>query len=531
MTKQKRGPRRPDARGAAEELPPYRAQLATPVDTAPDGDDWLHELKYDGHRLGCIGVNGEVRLESRRGNDWTSSFPEVVNAARALPVARALLDGQVAALLPDGRTSRKLLQSSFGARIRPTLVYFVFDLLHLNGKNISHLPLEERKSVLATLLAPLGPKHTLRYSEHVIGAGPRVLKQACALGVEGVVSKRRTAPYRAGRNDAWLETKCSRRQELELGGFRGSREGARASGERVMVAGVAVSSPERVLYPALGLTKLALVQFYAEHAEHILPHVRGRPLTLVRCEGGVSEEGALRTQCKFLRHTSGWHRWVPEYVPRVQLAEQRKVGEYLVIDSPRALLAILNGDIIELHAWNATTDALEQPDRLVFDLDPGVDVPFRAVVAAAVLVRKRLLGLGLESWVKTTGGRGLHVVVPLTPSADWQTCFAFSARVAAALAREHTRELTTTFARQGRHGKILIDYKRNHRGAVAVAAYSTRARPNGSLSIPLTWRELARERAPDRYTLTNLRARLRRLRQDPWHDYWACAQKLSAADV
>jgi bifunctional non-homologous end joining protein LigD len=304
----------------------------------------------------------------------------------------------------------------------------------------------------------------------------------------------------------------------------GGRAPAKASSRYVMI-----TTPERVLYPKLGLRKRDLVQFYADIADWILPHVRGRPLTLVRCEHGASKPDALRSECQFLRHTSGWHRWVPASVHREQIPEQQKCGEYLVIQSAADLLAIVNGDILELHVWNATIDHLEQPDRLVFDLDPAPDVPWSDVIAAALFVRIRLRDLGLESFVKTTGGKGLHVTVPLRPEQGWDACFAFARRFAQGLARAVPDTFTATFARGARRAKVLVDYKRNHRAAVAVAAFSTRARPEATVSVPLSWDELPREPKPDRWTVRNLREHLQTRGADPWEEYWRCSQSLARA--
>jgi bifunctional non-homologous end joining protein LigD len=295
-----------------------------------------------------------------------------------------------------------------------------------------------------------------------------------------------------------------------------------------VIRGVTISTPDRVLYPTISFTKRDLVELYADISTWILPHVKGRPLTMVRCEPGVSRPDALRTECKFLRHSSGWHRWVPKSVHRELIAEQQKRGEYLVIQSESDLLAILNGDIVELHTWNATIDALEEPDRIVFDLDPGIGVTWSDVGAAARLLRARLRDRSLESWVKTTGGKGLHVCVPLAPAHSWDACFGLSRNIAEALVRAAPATFTTTYGKAARRNKILIDYKRNHRAAVTASAFSTRARPNGPVSVPISWEELSAETSPDRWTVLNLRERLRTLARDPWSDYWSCRQSFAA---
>ncbi len=622
----------------ASRLPQYRAQLATLVDSAPEGDAWWHELKYDGYRIGCAIDHGQVRLESRRGNEWTAKLPEVCEAARALPVKSALFDGEVAIVAEGGQTSFQALQNAFSGASRHGLTYFVFDLLHLDGRDLGSLPLHERKAALEKLLKRAGAKSLFKYSTHVEGNGPLVLRRACELGAEGIVSKRKDQPYRPGRNEGWLKSKCIKRQEFVVGGFtdpegarqgigsllighydagrlvfagkvgtgrgftadytaklrrdletieqkacpftppppnpvtreahwvrperiaevaftewtgggsvrhaslQGLREDKRArdvrretpehvhpaAGDENRVAGVTITSPERIVYPALELTKQDMAEYYAAVAERLLPYVAGRPLTLVRCDKGVKSEDAWRGECKFLRHESGYHRWASPAIQRVQIREQKKLGEYLVIDSVEGLLGLVQGDILELHVWNSTVENLEKPDRFVFDLDPSADVAFRDVVLSARLLREKLAHIGLESWPKLTGGKGLHVVVPFAPELDWPSAYAAAELIAGALVRDDPALLTLTFDKAKRQGKILIDYKRNHRAAVAVAAYSARARPKATVSLPIAWHELGREAAPDRHTLLSVSRRIARQKRDPWQDFWSCRQSLRA---
>ncbi len=213
--------------------PAYRAQLALLVEDAPEGADWLHEVKYDGYRIGCSIADGRVTLWSRRGNDWTAQLPEVAAAARELPVRSALLDGEVAAVLPDGRTSFQALQNALSGGPR-RLVYLVFDLLHLDGEDLFDRPLVERKAALQRLLD--GSRGVLRYAPHVEGGGRAALREACRLGLEGIVSKRRDAKYRPGRNAGWVKTKCAKRQELVIGGFT-DPEGAARDGIGALLVG------------------------------------------------------------------------------------------------------------------------------------------------------------------------------------------------------------------------------------------------------------------------------------------------------
>jgi bifunctional non-homologous end joining protein LigD len=237
-------------RRAAPPVPTYRAQLARPVSAPPDGDGWVHEIKYDGYRIGAALEGGHATLWSRRDKDWTREFPEVAAGVRALPARSALLDGEVAALLPDGRTSFQALQNArvpgpplprgaglgrgFAAGARPALAYFVFDLLFLDGEDLAARPLLERKAALERLLG--AGRGIVRYAPHVVGGGPRVYREAVRLKLEGIVSKRGDAPYRPGRNATWLKVKSFLRQELVIGGFT-EPEGAARDGIGALLVG------------------------------------------------------------------------------------------------------------------------------------------------------------------------------------------------------------------------------------------------------------------------------------------------------
>jgi bifunctional non-homologous end joining protein LigD len=608
--------------------PDYRPQLATLVKTAPEGDDWLHEIKYDGYRIGCRIQQSRIALYSRNGKDWTAAFPEIVDAARALDLDDALLDGEVAVVLPDGRTSFQALQNAFSAETeegRAALVYFVFDLLRFGRERVSAETLETRKARLRTLLGR--PKKTarIRYSEHVTGHGGTFFDQACQLRLEGIISKRKDQPHRPGRHGDWVKTKCVHRQEFVIGGFT-DPEGARvgigallvgyyddrgrlvfsgkvgtgftrtsslelrkrlngieqrecpfaeppagwlgrnahwvqpklvaevmftewtadgkirhpsfqglradkapretrkevpasaAPAARDVVLGVRVSHPDRVVYPDLGLTKLDVAHYYERIAEWLVPHLRGRPLTLVRCPEG------LRGECFYMKHSKVW---APAPLRRVQIQEKKKVGEYLIADEAAGAVALVQMGILEVHTWNADIARVEQPNRLVLDLDPGDQVPWPRVIGAARELRAALEALGLASFVKTTGGKGLHVVVPLQPRADWSECLAFTRALSEMIERSAPQTYTTDYAKAGRERKILIDYLRNNRTNTSVAAFSTRAAPQAPVSVTLAWRELTPRLDPASFTIRTVPGRLARLRKDPWAEYWTSRQALT----
>jgi bifunctional non-homologous end joining protein LigD len=290
--------------------------------------------------------------------------------------------------------------------------------------------------------------------------------------------------------------------------------------ERPSVAGVGISHPDRLIYPDFGISKLQLARYYEHVGSWMLPHVAKRPLTLLHCPAG------LAAPCNYLRHAKAWG---PNALRRVRIREKTKIGEYLVADSVEALVSLAQMGIVEIHTWNSTDDDVDRPNRIILDLDPGPQVTWKQVVTAAKLVRDVLKTLGLNSWVKTTGGRGLHVVVPIRPEREWSACLAFARDVSEAIARTDPDLYTTTFAKAGREHKLLIDYLRNNRTNTAVSAFSTRARPGAHVSMPVGWRDLAS--GPERWTLLTVPARLKRLKTDPWADYWSSTQRLSAASI
>jgi bifunctional non-homologous end joining protein LigD len=297
---------------------------------------------------------------------------------------------------------------------------------------------------------------------------------------------------------------------------------AQATGDaRVEIAGVTLTHPEKVFYPDEGISKRELAAYYEAIADHVLPHVTGRPLTLVRCP-----EGTLRP-CFYQKHAAG--ETLPAAVRRVMIQEKKGRGAYLVIDSLEGLIGLVQRGVLEFHTWGSKAERLENPDRITFDLDPGPGVAWESVIDAARLVRRRLSDRGLASFPKTTGGKGLHVVVPLRGRNDWEEVYGFSRALAEAVVRQAPARFTATMSKAKRAGKIFIDYLRNVRGASAIAAYSTRARPGAPVSTPLRWEELTPALRSGSFTLRNLPERLRKIRTDPWKDYERSRGTITAA--
>jgi bifunctional non-homologous end joining protein LigD len=306
-----------------------------------------------------------------------------------------------------------------------------------------------------------------------------------------------------------------------------SRKAAGQHTDRPVVAGIGISHPDRMLFPAAARTKLDLAEYYDSVADWMLPDLVDRPLTLVHCPNGVPAGGARKdVDCIFMKHAKVWG---PAAIRRVRIREKTKVGEYLIADSRSALVGLAQMNVLEIHTWNSRFAQVERPDRIVVDLDPGEAVQWPVVVRAARLVREVLRAVDLESFVKTTGGRGLHVVVPVEPRADWTECLEFARSFAEMLVRREPELFTERFAKAGRQDKILIDYLRNNRTNTSVAAYSTRAKPDAPVSTPLAWTELTASRPPARFTMDVVRRRLATLRADPWRDYWRSPRPISAA--
>ena len=279
-----------------------------------------------------------------------------------------------------------------------------------------------------------------------------------------------------------------------------------------------LTHPDRVLYPEQGLTKRGLAEYYVEVADWMLPHVAGRPLSLVRCPSGQGKE------CFYQKHIS---KGLPEGLREVMIRESEGEEPYPVLDGVEGLLALVQMNVLEIHPWGSRADDVERPDRLIFDLDPDPSVGWPRVVEAGFEIRDRLAAMKLTSFVKTTGGKGLHVVVPITPRQEWPEVKAFCEAVATAAARDSPDRYTTNMAKAARPGKIFLDYLRNGRGATAIAAYSPRARPGAPVATPLAWEELGPSLGSDHYTVATLPRRLKALARDPWADIGKLRQSIA----
>jgi len=288
------------------------------------------------------------------------------------------------------------------------------------------------------------------------------------------------------------------------------------------VRGIRISNPDRVMYDAPRLTKLDVARYYDTVAPAMMPHVEGRPLTLVRCGTGISGD------CIYMKHSK---LWAFPALKRVKIREKTKLGDYLVIESPEGIVGLAQMDILEIHTWNSRYPRVEYPDRIVLDFDPGPEVKWPAVVSAAQLLRGMLTTLELESFVKTTGGRGLHVVIPVAPRDDWSVCLDFARAAAEAMTRHDGGVFTTKFSKRGRERQILVDYMRNNRTNTSIAALSTRARPGAPVSMPIAWSDLTPRLDPASFTALTAPARIARRRTDPWAGYFRSKQRLPRSAI
>ncbi|HEY1559211.1 MAG TPA: non-homologous end-joining DNA ligase [Kofleriaceae bacterium] len=272
--------------------------------------------------------------------------------------------------------------------------------------------------------------------------------------------------------------------------------------------GFPLTNLDKVLYPEQNLTKGQLVAYLAVVAEHMLPHVAGRPLTLVRCPEG------RKGQCFYQKKRAAG---TPAAVGTVRVAESNgEPADYMQIHDLAGLIALAQLGTLEIHTWGCHADKLERPDLIVFDLDPDPAVAWDRVAAAALQLRRRLGDAGLDSWVKTTGGKGLHVVAPLAPRATWDELVAFAKQLVDRLAADEPADYTTNMRKAERKGRIYLDYLRNSRGATFIAPYSPRARQDAPVAVPITWEELAHGIDPSAFTVATVPRRLGELARDPW---------------
>ena len=620
---------KPKPTALPEQLAP---QLATLVDKVPAGD-WRYEIKFDGYRILARIDNGEVRLLTRNGHDWTAKLPLQAKALAEMKLDGSWLDGEVVVLNDKGFPDFQGLQNAFEIGRSVDIIYFVFDAPFLHDADQRELPVEDRRAALQKALGRKS-RQIVRFSEAFTANHQDIVESACALSLEGVIGKRAGSPYVSRRSPDWIKLKCRLRQEFVIIGYtqpQGSRSGfgalllgvyhdkelvyagrvgtgfnqanlklfhgqlqkierktsplaksltaAQAGGvhwvepTRVCeaefaewtregavrqatfiamrtdkpateivreqpqspkatkpanekqtrsadssVAGVKITHPDRVIDKDSGTRKLELVQFYERISDWILPFLRNRPVSLLRAPEGVDGEQFFQKHAERLAIPNIKHL-DPELDPgHARLME---------IDTTAALIGAAQMGAIELHTWGATTDRIETPDLFILDLDPDPALPWKSMVEATQLTLSVLDELGLEAFLKTSGGKGMHIVVPLARKEDWETVKAFAKAIAQFMAQQLPERITATMGPKNRIGKIFVDYLRNTRGASTVTAYSVRARPGLPVSVPIARDELTSLHGSQEWTVANLLERLEGLKGEPWAGY-ANRQRITA---
>jgi bifunctional non-homologous end joining protein LigD len=657
--------------GAVEAKLPatFSPQLATLVAEPPSDDGWIYEIKFDGYRLLARVEGDDVRLFTRRGNDWSARMPGLVEAVRALGLGSAWVDGEIVVKGANGAPDFNALQNAFDSARTDEIQYYVFDLPYFAGHDLRALPLVERRAVLSAALdaAPAQPR--VRFSQDFNSSAKELLQNACRMHLEGMIGKRSDSPYVSRRSPTWIKLKCTQRQEFVVGGWtdpKGSRTGigslllgihdeaghlrfaggvgsgfdqktlaavkkavasvasettpffekprdvrghwvrpvlvaevsfgewtpdgrirhsvfhglrddkdasaitreqptsvegvanapakaARAPAAKTTAAkkaaakqpaatktaakkssataasssapddtrveGIRISHPDRVIDPSTGITKFEVVNYYLAVSKLILPHLVQRPVSLVRAPAGLA--GHL----VFQRHAGGLR--IPE-LRELDPAFSPDHEPMIEVDSFTALIGAAQNNVIEFHTWNATTEDANRPDRIVFDLDPGEGVAWRAMQQGAELMRSLLDQIGLVAFLKTSGGKGLHVVVPIAAKEDWDTVRELAKRIVEHMAQTIPERFVAKSGPKNRVGRIFVDYLRNGFGATTACAWSARARPGLGVSVTCDWDELGAIKSGAQWTIRNVHDRIEE-RGDAWREYGKTRQSIAKA--
>ncbi len=554
----------------------------------PTGGGWLHEIKFDGYRIQLRLHDGRVTLLSRQRLDWTGQFASIAQAGKTIRADNAIIDGEIAVSGKSGVPDFQALRREVG-KASSSAIFHAFDLLWLDGEDLRALPLSERKARLEKLLKKAPPQ--IVYVEALKGDGAAIFKEACKLGLEGLVSKQARSRYASGRSETWIKSKCTTADNFPIIAFvekLGAKPRRIASlyigrwhGKQLLYAGkvqtgfkgeslrairealdpyvikrsplsVPVKKPKatwvepvvqaEVKYTGVtddGILREAVFKGLRDDlspptikAPAIVPGRRGDKVGVPRenilqllpdavaptkaqleaywCKVGKKALKYLaRRPLKLVRHTHSttfYHKGpLPPVTDSVhQLRIEKREGGHgvrLWVDDVPGLLGLVSMGAVELHAWNATVDDIEYADQLVFDLDPGAGVEWDFVTDTALELRALLKGEGFDSWPKVTGGKGIHVMVPIAPELTHDQAHRYSQRMAERLAATKPGRYTTSAAIGHRAGKLFIDYLRNGRGTTAVGTYSPRVREGFPIAAPVTWQQVERGIAADAYTM------------------------------
>ncbi|HLK25878.1 MAG TPA: DNA ligase D [Caulobacteraceae bacterium] len=594
----------------------WRPQLASTADAAPRGEGWIHEIKYDGYRTLVFVDASNVTLITRNGHDWTNRYRALAKAFEKLPCKSAILDGEVVVQDPRGMTSIDLLEQALSAGDSHAMTYFAFDLVYLDGYDLSAAKLVDRKAALIGLIDPLiDASSPIQFSEHIAGDGDALFAQASRMGLEGIVSKKADSRYVQTRSASWVKVKrvdvatfvvvgflsnmpkaasslliaeeedgelvfrgkvgsgigdekarelfaqlapverkdaavaipktpgahfVEPRWNVEVGYRSRSTGGAprapvfmglserkpakpkRAATPKLVsdrdLAAIHLTNPEREIFSGSGVTKLDIALHYARVGDWLLPEFLRRPVTIFRCPTGQ------RKDCFYQRHA---FHGLPEGVVTIELADEEERAAFIAVTEPRGYLALAQFGAIEFHLWGCHIDDPEHPDRIVLDLDPDESLPWRRVCDGAEVLRERLVAMGFTPFLRTTGGKGVHLVLALQGGHDWPLVKGFAEAVARVAAADSPTLFTANVSKQARRGKIYIDYLRNARGASAVSSYSLRAKENFPVATPIEWEELRALSGGDAFNRLNLPRRIETLARNPWDELSSSAVKIT----
>lgn len=663
-----------------------KPELATLVEKAPGGD-WSFEIKFDGYRIMARIDQGDIKLFTRNGHDWTHKLPKQAEALAALGLESAWLDGEMVVANEEGLPDFQALQNAFDSGRSGNILYYLFDMPYLNGVDLREVPVEERRAALATVLKP-SEDPLLRFSD-AFGEEPEaLLNSACQMRMEGLIGKRLGSPYVSRRSSDWIKLKCKHRQEFVVVGYtepKGARsafgalllglhdrdsgqlryagkvgtgfnestlkriyeqltplqtrkpavtnpptgfeakgvhwlkpallaevafaemtkEGsvrhavfhglrndkpaediteerpiavnaetdkktaaskpaakakktaaekpaaaskekpaaapkekpAAASKEKPAAAAkqtsakaapapsqlglgggkVRITHPDRVIDASSGTTKLQLAEYYASVAEWILPELKDRPVALVRAPDGIAGELFFQKNAERLA------------IPGITTLGKEVTGHpVMMINNPEALIGAVQMSTVELHTWNATSPKLDMPDRFVLDLDPDPALPWKSMVEATQLTLTVLDELGLKAFLKTSGGKGIHIMVPLTRKAGWDEVKDFSHAIVSHMAKLLPDRISAVSGPKNRVGRIFIDYLRNGLGATTICAYAARTREGLPVSVPIYREEVAELKGGNQWNVHNAHERLAEIGDEPWADWKKSKQTITA---
>ncbi|WP_460115018.1 DNA ligase D [Pseudomonas sp. H2_D02] len=625
-----------------------KPELATLVESAPDGD-WLYEIKFDGYRVMARIDNGDVRLITRNGHDWTHKLPKQAEALAALGLESAWLDGEMVVANEQGVPDFQALQNAFDAGSSGKIAYYLFDLPYLNGMDLRKVPVEERRAALAAVLEP-NEDPLLRFSDSFEETPEALLNSACQMRMEGLIGKRQGSAYVSRRSSDWIKLKCKNRQEFVVVGFsdpKGARsafgalllglhdvdsgelryagkvgtgfnettlksiyqqllpletkkaavvnpptgydakgvhwlkpellaevafaemtkEGSvrhavfhglrndkpakaitqelpktmkktaakdedeaapakakakakakpKAAQSPTLDGKVRITHPDRVIDASSGTTKMQLAEYYASVADFILPELADRPVALVRAPDGIAGELFFQKNPERLA------------IPGITSLDKDLTGQpIMIINNAEALIGAVQMSTVELHTWNGTSVDLDKPDRFVLDLDPDPALPWKSMVEATQLTLSVLDELGLKAFLKTSGGKGIHIVVPITRKLGWDEVKGFSHAIVSHIAKLLPDRFSAVSGPKNRVGRIFIDYLRNGLGATTICAYAARTREGLPVSVPIYREEVAELKGANLWNVHNVHERLAEVGHEPWADLRKTRQSITA---